>query len=258
MYRPGDRFGPRTLPDYELVWITAGSATYHLKSKPIAAPTGSILLTCPGFRERYDWDPKRVSRHAYFHFDADAWPDDWPDAGDWPLLRVTGEGDVTCALFSHVLAIDGQRQDPTQPPGPELTRQVEALLSAFIHGASGRGDPASNARSGVPQAVRRGMDWATALLRATPDAKIDLDALAQAAAVTPKHLCRLFSNSVQRSPMQWVLEVRLGHARTLLRRSNLSVQAVGHRCGFGSPFHFSRAYKRHFGHPPKVDRTRTD
>jgi len=100
------------------------------------------------------------------------------------------------------------------------------------------------------------MDWTRALLRETPDAPIDLDALAQAAAVSPKHLCRLFGQAVGRPPMRWVMDTRLTHAQTLLRRSNLNVQQVAHRCGFASPFHFSRAYKQRFGRPPSADRAR--
>jgi AraC family transcriptional regulator len=44
--------------------------------------------------------------------------------------------------------------------------------------------------------------------------------------------------------------LRLARAATLLVRSNLSVAAVAHDCGFANPYHFSRPFRRRYGQPP--------
>jgi AraC family transcriptional regulator len=44
--------------------------------------------------------------------------------------------------------------------------------------------------------------------------------------------------------------LRLARAATLLVRSNLSVAAVAHACGFANPYHFARRFHRRYGQPP--------
>ncbi len=44
--------------------------------------------------------------------------------------------------------------------------------------------------------------------------------------------------------------LRLARAATLLTRSNLSVAAVAHDCGFANPYHFSRRFHHVYGQPP--------
>ena len=49
-----------------------------------------------------------------------------------------------------------------------------------------------------------------------------------------------------------LLRRRLLHARALLQRG-CGVAACADRLGFANPFHFSRCYRRVFGHPPSAD-----
>jgi transcriptional regulator GlxA family with amidase domain len=46
--------------------------------------------------------------------------------------------------------------------------------------------------------------------------------------------------------------LRLSRAAMLLARSNLSVEAIAHDCGFANPYpyHFSRRFHRVYGQPP--------
>ncbi len=50
-----------------------------------------------------------------------------------------------------------------------------------------------------------------------------------------------------------LLELKLGAAEELLRRSpGITVSEAAARCGFASPFHFSRLFKKHRGMPPSA------
>jgi len=256
VYLPGDRFGPRTLGDYELVLITTGSARYTADGQTHEARAGSLILARPGFEETYEWDRQQTSRHLYFHFDPVRFPDDWPPPTRWPVLREAGADSPIPPLMDHVVRLVEESAPVRREPGPEPTRQAEALLSLFLHEA-GRGAAdvlPTEEGPAVPPPVLRAMDWARRQLQTDPAVAIDLDRLARAAAVNPRHLCRLFADAADITPMRWVQRRRLDQARSLLRRSNLSVQQVADRCGFASPFHFSRAYKTRFGKPPSADR----
>ena len=74
--------------------------------------------------------------------------------------------------------------------------------------------------------------------------------LAEMLGVTPEHLCRAFRKSKHASPYRVLMRYKMAHAYTLLKRSALSVQEVADRVGFSDAFHFSRAFKKHYGKPP--------
>jgi transcriptional regulator GlxA family with amidase domain len=78
--------------------------------------------------------------------------------------------------------------------------------------------------------------------------------LAELVGVSPRQLERLFAANLGAGPARHYLSVRLERAQTLLRQSPLSVTEVGMACGFVSPSHFSRAYRKGFGRSPARER----
>ena len=77
-YAPGATYGPRTLPNYELLWILHGSARWRTDVYDDAGVRqatveedlrpGTVALARRGNRDAYIWDCDRWSRHAYVHF----------------------------------------------------------------------------------------------------------------------------------------------------------------------------------------------
>ena len=242
-YPAGATLGPRVLDDFELVWIVDGTVTYERDERTHAAPPGTVLLTRPGFRETYRWDPDRPSRHAFLHFACTALPSDWPDPERWPVARLLVPGDATRPLFQRLLDewCDGSRR--WEPPPRRVARLLEALVEAYL--SSTRDSEAQS-----PPPVRRAIDWIARSLDDDPARSISLDELAAAVAVTPKHLCRLFARSTGRSPLTTVRLARLERAFLLLARTDLSVQEVGFHTGFASASHFSRSFAAAYGMPP--------
>ena len=78
--------------------------------------------------------------------------------------------------------------------------------------------------------------------------------IAATAAVSVRQLERLFSAHLKTTIERRYLAIRLQRARTLLRQTALSVTQIATECGFDSPSHFSRSYKRRFARKPSFDR----
>ena len=65
-----------------------------------------------------------------------------------------------------------------------------------------------------------------------------------------------FTAETGRTPMRALREARMRHAATLLDATDLDIGQVAAASGFVSPFHFSRAYRRAYGLPPRDYRAR--
>src|SRR5947209_929804 len=86
LYPAGATFGPRVMRDYEFVWLIEGDAEYRWGDAVVQAPEGSIVLCRPGATDFFRWDPKRRTRHGYYHFRIQSLPKDWPPEKLWPLV----------------------------------------------------------------------------------------------------------------------------------------------------------------------------
>jgi transcriptional regulator GlxA family with amidase domain len=83
-----------------------------------------------------------------------------------------------------------------------------------------------------------------------------LEALAERANFSVRHISRLFEDHVGMTPGMYVERVRLEAARAMLERSDDSLQVVARRCGFGSPETMRRAFVRELGVAPGSYRSR--
>jgi AraC family transcriptional regulator, transcriptional activator FtrA len=91
----------------------------------------------------------------------------------------------------------------------------------------------------VDDDLRATLDWAAQHL----DAEITVEILARRAAMTERTFARRFKAATGTTPLQWVLHQRVGLAQRMLETSDLPVEFVAHRAGFGS----ATALRQHFG-----------
>ena len=70
-YPPGASYGPRTLTDFELVWLRGGERAVARRRRmrtPLRLAPGDLLLIPPGTRDEFRWDREVPTRHGYVHF----------------------------------------------------------------------------------------------------------------------------------------------------------------------------------------------
>ncbi|GAA2756472.1 helix-turn-helix domain-containing protein [Actinopolymorpha rutila] len=84
---------------------------------------------------------------------------------------------------------------------------------------------------------------------------LELDDLARAAHLSPKHLARCFRETLGVTPMAYVRRYRLTHARERLVTTDLPVSRIAADTGFADLAHFSRAFRTQFGVSPRILRT---
>ncbi|MCC3765277.1 helix-turn-helix domain-containing protein [Glycomyces sp. TRM65418] len=86
------------------------------------------------------------------------------------------------------------------------------------------------------------------------DRAISLDDLAREANVSVRTLARRFIAETGTTPFQWLLQQRLHRARELLEATDLSVDQVARRSGFGTAESLRQHMARHLGLTPSAYR----
>jgi len=79
---------------------------------------------------------------------------------------------------------------------------------------------------------------------------INRDKMADTVNLSPGYFSNLFRSEVGMSFSDYLIQVRVENAKGLLRRFDLSVDAISRKCGFNSLAHFSRTFKDRCGLSP--------
>jgi AraC family transcriptional regulator len=252
VYPPGGSYGPRVLPDFEFVWTLEGDAVWTCDGERHAAPPHTAILSRPGMREHYRWDPKRQSRHAFVHFSIVKGLSKLPPSERWPLIRHLPDGDVFRPLFRHLL---WALNHPNAERELSVQTTLRHMLFCFLSGSMGT---VSTAAEPLPAVVNTALAFAVERFKKQPQALLSIAALSRAAGASPRQLHRAFHSAFDCGPMAALRLMRLDRAAFLLSDSALQIQEIAHRTGFKNGFHFSRAFKAAFGRAPKEFRERLE
>lgn len=144
-------------------------------------------------------------------------------------------------------------QQPEAPGRLCLEEQQLALAVALLQSQStrrerdlGRGQLASGK-------LQRAVEY----LLAHMDTDVRLTTLAAEVGLSPFHFARAFKASVGLAPHQYVSEMRLETARTLLTATTRSLTDIALSLGYDSSSHFSNAFRRRFAVSPSRFRAAT-
>jgi AraC-like DNA-binding protein len=80
--------------------------------------------------------------------------------------------------------------------------------------------------------------------------RISLQDVARAVSLTPGHLTTVVRRKTGRTVLEWITERRMAEARRFLVETDLSVEEVGRRVGYGEPTYFVRSFRRAHGVTP--------
>lgn len=110
--------------------------------------------------------------------------------------------------------------------------------------------PQRSALSAVAQTRNPGLIALVNLMKAHFEDPLDMEALAERAGYSRRHIERLFKTTLGESPARFYQNLRLDHGRSLLADTELSLFEIAAACGFESKAYFSRAFCKRFGEPP--------
>ena len=124
---------------------------------------------------------------------------------------------------------------------------TSALYAHLLYQYANRKLPNRNCQKLSPVQLKQTIDYINENL----SCKLTLSKIAAQINISQHHFCRLFKNSRNISPRQYIIRQRIKLAMQLLRRGT-SVMETAKLCGFSSYNHFSKAFKQHLGVTPKT------
>lgn len=261
VYEPGGTCGPRVQSDYQLVVLVEGDARVAvgggtIQSNPIGYTgstrtarevrigAGQVGLFRPGRREFFRLSEQRKTHHTW--------------CAIHPTL-VTPALAAVCAQAPDVLPVT-RRFEQLMELGLSLPRSagerapglVESLGLATLQEYLFAAERGGSSEPDEPDALRRALEW----IGQEGQRPTDLRTLAREAGVSPAQLVKLFRRHLGTTPIRHVWETRTRRGAQLLRETGLTVGEVAFRCGFQTPFHFSRWVKELFGVSPRALRAK--
>ncbi|WP_424216682.1 GlxA family transcriptional regulator (plasmid) [Streptomyces sp. BI20] len=137
--------------------------------------------------------------------------------------------------------------------GPAAAREIARELVVFMQRPGGQSQ--FSTALDTPPTRHAAVRALTDAVVADPGADHSLPSMAASAAVSTRHLTRLFRTELGTTPARWVERVRVDLACRLLLEGH-AVTAVARRAGLGSDETLRRAFARHLGTTPSDYRAR--
>lgn len=233
----------RTLDALQLVLITTGSGLLETRAGRTHLRAGETFLVLPGLWHRYRPDPRT------------GWEESWIEVSG-PLIDRLLKAQVFSSQASVRAGAMGAGLDAALEAVHTLARPAEMGFDPELAAAAYR------VLTIWERMGRRVSPRITRLKQATMAAErylnehltqpVQVAALARRLGVAYSHFRRAFKQHTGYAPWQYVLRLRLAHARRALATSDAALDEIAIRLGFSTAFHLSAAFKRAYGVSPGI------
>lgn len=238
----GDDEGVRAaIADKQLMEWTAAAARSARRACSVCS--GAFLLAATGIlkgkRVATHWGAAKDLARAFPDLDVDAEAIYVTEGKCWTSAGVTTGIDMALALVEQDLGRDVATAVARQLVVYMRRPGHQTQFSAALNAQSASDDRLAGLASWVEQNLQK---------------KLDVEALAERAAMSPRSFHRHVKVELGVSPAKFVEAVRLDAARRLLDAHTLDLAQVAARAGFSGPDHLIRAFGRRFGVTPAAYR----
>lgn len=233
----------KTLRDFDLWFVWSGRGTMQIEQMELPLSAGTCIWKRPGRRYITHHDPAHPLGVNFFHFnlfDGAGRPAGRGFAPPFEHMRVQHLS-FTDSLMQRILALPGE------PAGNvSAARLFAALLAELVRETQHRPPAPTSLR---PEHIEK-IQTVMAEIRQAPAQAYNVAAMARKHGYSVSHFSRLFATVAGKRPQQFVIDVRLDHARDRLALTQDNIGTIAARCGFSDIYYFSRLFKQRLGTSP--------
>jgi AraC-like DNA-binding protein len=259
---PGFRRDPYFIYEHEFIYVISGEACYQIGKTVHRLAVGDLLLVPPAVLTASRNDSRLPLRFLAVHFDFhfhgnyQNLPPRSSRRTALELSRVHKPPPTTPRLLLprkvNVADEPGVKllleriigEVANKPPGHELAAKACLLeLLVFLQRRNFRKQPAL-------KQSHQAVELATRFLESHYSRPLRLKDIATAARLSPIYLERLFKRATGRSPMAYLSRLRVGRAKHLLGRTDMTVKEVAGAVGFEAASYFTRVFQKLEGVSP--------
>lgn len=243
IYSGGDRFGPLTGRQLEVVWLRSGQVRIEADDEVFTVTAPGTALVATRRHLDYSYGPQELSNAMWCQYVGPGLSRTAIDhlcAHRGPLAL----SETCAALMRTGVNLPFDAYDTM----PEFVSALAlALVQEQICRRRGDADP----REIAPQAalVRRYIEDNLAR-------PLSMGILAQVSNLSPQHLNRLFRGAYGENPLEYVWRLRTRQGAFLLQHTGARISQIAYRTGFSTPNHFSRHIRKRYGLSPRELRAR--
>lgn len=133
------------------------------------------------------------------------------------------------------------------PANAVFVEQICLSLLAHFAGTYGRMRPGTPCTGGLAARQER---RAREIMQARFATRLTITDIARECGLTASHFARAFRRSTGQRPHQYLIGIRIAHAKALLRDEALSLSDIALACGFSDQSYFTRIFTRGVGASP--------
>lgn len=244
---PLHAFGPSVRPNYLLHYIIDGRGLYQVGSHTYHLSAGEGFLIEPDVLTFYQADAEQPWSYLWIGFSGRRAKEYLEDLGlnsEQLTFRTEQGRELKRLILQMMRCSDGS-----------ITSQyrLQSLLYAFFAALSRNTKVAGEE---VQSRENFYVERAITYIRNHYASEIKVTDIANHLCVNRSYLYKLFQDSLQISPQEFLTRFRISRAKELLSTTQLPIEHVASSCGYQSALVFSKAFKRNIGCTPTDYRTR--
>jgi AraC-like DNA-binding protein len=232
----------RTLPEFQMVYITEGEGVFSVEDCTYTVTPGSMLLILPGIRHKYK-PVYEIGWHEYWvGFKGDIF---------FNMFRQDifsrGHSFFEIGLRDHIILTFNNIFDEvrTQQPLYQL-KACAGILSLIAEVLT------HERRQEQPNYYQTIVEKAKCLMESNVYGTLNLSNISEQIGISSSRLNEIFKTYTGMTPYQFYIHIKIHKAEGLLEQENVSVKEVAFKMGFEDPYYFSRLFKNKTGVAPSV------
>lgn len=240
---PNYEVRPRILPDYYLVWLTAGHGRLQSGEQNIPVKGGDLYLLFPNSVHAYQTDPYDLLEMFWIGFSGVSAKKMVESTGltpECPVISAFENAGLMSAL--HLLS-----QIPQEDSLGSYLDACGKLLSVFSHILK---VPSAHDASSDQKHFSALATIAHNYINTHYPEDISVAGISKQLGVSRVTLANLFRAELGQSPAEYIQYVRMKHAVSLLSHTDLPIAQISRKVGYDDPLYFSRVFAKNYGVPP--------
>ena len=229
-------------PDWQLLYVASGKAHFYIKGQEVIVTAGNMVL----------YQPKQEMHYEYFG----------KDKPEVYWVHFTG-GQVRSILKRHDVPMDNNVFYAGNSPTygylfKEMILELqtcrvgyEALLSMYLEQIFVLVQRSRLDKSPVVSShLQEEMGIARRYFQEHYNEDINIEEYALSRNMSVSYFLKKFKEVTTKSPMQYILGIRISNAVSLLESTDYNVTEISTIIGYDNPLYFSRIFKKQKGVSP--------